>query len=271
MKKKTISKQLACLTLVALCPLSIVSCAGNSSDYDLDKIVAKETELTGKTIYWLGSSVTLGYKSNNISMADYIGANSNAICRKEAVTGTTLMDVPNRKGDSYFRRLLETKEFNKEEKVDAFVLQISTNDARSNCLDKWGEVSSSYDLTSFDTKTTLGALEYIIGYVNEIWLCPVFLYSGSYFSDKGEKSSINPKGSDYSKLIDKSYEVMEKWNKKENVSVSIIDLFNNEEFNDISMSDYNSYMADPIHPYKKGYQQWWTPEFESQLIKGLKK
>ncbi|MCQ2798214.1 MAG: SGNH/GDSL hydrolase family protein [Bacilli bacterium] len=273
MKKKIITKQLACVALASITSLCATGCASNSSEYDTDKIVANETELTGKTIYWLGSSVTYGYRSQGISMADYVAANSNAVCKKEAVTGTTLMDVPNNKGDSYVKRLRESETFDKNEKVDAFVCQISTNDCRKDKLDKLGSLTeeTSFDLSVFDIKTTLGALEYIIGYVQETWSCPIFLYSGARFENEGYKACSNPSPDAYSKLIDESQKIADKWNAREDCSVSVIDLFNDEEFNSISKEDYKKYMCDPIHPFKAGYQLWWTPEFEEALISGIKK
>lgn len=273
MKKQFFGTQFACLALASFLTVGLSSCASNSSDFDVDKIIAKESLLTGKTIYWLGSSVTYGYKSNGVSMADYVAANSNAICVKEAVTGTTLLDETNWSGKSYLTRMKESSAFKKDASVDAFVCQISTNDCRKENLSKWGKVSPSteFDLNSFDTKTTLGALEYIVGYVKETWSCPVFLYSGAAFTDKGPRSCSNPLGSDYGKLIEECYSIADKWNAKEEGSVQIIDLFNNEEFNNISDEDYHKYMCDPIHPYKAGYQLWWTPEIEAELISGLSK
>ena len=62
-----------------------------------------------------------------------------------------------------------------------------------------------------------------------------------------------------------AYEVAEKWNAV-GADVRIIDLFNDEEFNDISGEDYDFYMHDPVHPYKAGYLKWWTPAFEKILF-----
>ncbi len=267
-------KKLYKILIFAICAVTLLfsSCAfspSNSSKYDPSKCEAAITSLTGKTIYWLGSSVTLGMESWDVSMADYIAARNNATCVKEAISGTTLIDKKYKKHDSYVTRMQSGENFKKDEKIDAFICQISTNDAKESNKDEWGEITpvSVRSKASFDVKTTLGAMEYIIAYVEETWNCPVYFYSGTYFSDEGERSYKEVKGSDYKKLIDYTYEMAEKWNSIEGYEVKIIDLFNDEALNSITDKQFKEYMCDAVHPYKKGYLEWWTPAFESVLLK----
>ena len=49
-----------------------------------------EDPLSGKTILWIGSSVTYGASSEKESMVDFLAARHGAVCVKEAVSGTTL-------------------------------------------------------------------------------------------------------------------------------------------------------------------------------------
>ncbi len=106
--------------LALLFSLFSVACGSNSSDFDLDKCTPAETAITGKTFYWLGSSVTLGMESGDVAVADYIAARNGATCVKEAVSGTTLIDEPYKKifasYDSYITRLKTTKAFDKSKK-----------------------------------------------------------------------------------------------------------------------------------------------------------
>ena len=51
--------------------------------------------------------------------------------------------------------------------------------------------------------------------------------------------------------------------------IGVIDLYTDDAFNDITDEQRNLYMADPIHPVKAGYLQWWTPEIEKQMISYL--
>ena len=43
--------------------------------------------------------------------------------------------------------------------------------------------------------------------------------------------------------------------------VEIIDLWSDDEFNNITDAQRARYMADPIHPTLKGYREWWLPVF----------
>ena len=257
--------------LALLFSLFSVACGSNSSDFDLDKCIPAETAITGKTFYWLGSSVTLGMESGDVAVADYIAARNGSTCIKEAVSGTTLIDEPYKKFftsyDSYITRLKTTEAFDRTKKIDAFFCQISTNDAKEEFKDKRGAVTGTdvTDKESFDVKTTVGAMEYIVAYVRETWNCPVYFFSNARFDDTGERKSKNPKGSEYASVVKAAYEVAEKWNAV-GADVRIIDLFNDEEFNDISGEDYDFYMHDPVHPYKAGYLKWWTPAFEKILF-----
>ena len=225
-------------------------------------------------MYWLGSSVTLGMCSEEYAVADYIAAQHDVTCIKEAVSGTTLIDADAGWGKkSYVYRLQNSTNFNKEQKIDAFVCQISTNDAKKENVGKWGELTplTTTQMEAFDLKTTLGAMEYIVTYVGQTWNCPIYFYSGSYFGNNGERGSSNPKGSDYAELVQKTCDLAEKWNGIEGYEVKVIDLFNDEEFNNITDEQYGAYMKDPIHPYKRGYVEWWTPAFEKVFLEDFGK
>ena len=97
---------------------------GNYGDTALENVELKQNSvLNGKTVIFLGSSVTYGYGSMGVSFVDYLEAADGIIPIKEAVSGTTLAD---RNEKSYVSRL---KRINPELKPDAFVCQLSTNDA----------------------------------------------------------------------------------------------------------------------------------------------
>ena len=243
----------------------------NSTDYAASKTTADpESLLKDMTFYWLGSSVTYGSASQGESMADYLAAMTGCKSVKEAVSGTTLYDDGGG-GDSgarsYTRRLTTGKNFDKSAKIDAFICQISTNDARNDRLSKWGEITADNvtAMDSFDRKTTLGGVEYIIAYATEYWNCPVYFYSGGYFGDDGNRKSTNPTGTNYGKLVAEVKKVAEKWQKL-GYQVGVIDLYNDSEFNAKTTDEYYAWcMSDAIHPKRAGYLQWWTPYFENFL------
>jgi len=171
-------------------------------------------------------------------------------CIKEAKSGTTLVDKTSvsarivfGNGDSYIKRL---KQLDPGAKVDCVVCQLSTNDATTK--QPIGEISTSDELSAFDTKTVTGAMEYIIRYCQDTWRCPVVFYTGSYY-----------KSDEYEAMVKRLYELRDKWD------IEIIDLYTNEAFNAIEPETYRFYMYDPIHPTKAGYIQWWMPKIESEL------
>lgn len=251
--------------IAAIVLLFIFIKPSNGKKYDVSGCTVNEASpLNGKTFYWLGSSVTLGMRSNNQAVPDFLAARNGCKSVKEAVSGTTLFDVQGKGQPSYISRLKTSQVFDTSEEIDAFVCQISTNDAKSEFSSLWGSVSDEYytDLSQIDVNTTAGAMEFVVAYVEEVWNCPVYFYSGSYFTDSGVRGSKDPTEENYRKIISLAEDVAEKWNKKEGYDVRIIDLFNDEEFNAISDGDYKIYMHDPVHPYKAGYLLWWTPAFE---------
>lgn len=215
---------------------------GNAKQYSMNDVEETETSLKGKNILFLGSSVTYGFASFKEAIPEYFAKRLGANITKEAVSGTTLVDSSR---SSYVSRLL--KKVDKSTEYDLVVVQLSTNDATMK--KDLGELSSSMDIDSFDTKTITGAIEYIIAYVNETWHCPVAFFTGSYYDSP-----------EYSAMVTRLLEIQKKW------GICVLDLYTDEEFNDISDELRSLYMSDDIHPTKAGYKVWWCPELERQLF-----
>ena len=124
----------------------------------------------------------------------------------------------------------------KDIRADAFICQLSTNDAAKNKpLDK-----------------IVSAIEYITGYAGETWHCPVYFYTGTRFDNDL-----------YAQMVD-AILAMEKGGK-----IKVLDLWNDPDMNTVSPEDYKLYMADSIHPTKAGYLEWWTPKFIAFLNENL--
>ena len=257
-----------------------ISGTANDLAYDVSNVQRVEGHpLAGKKIYWLGSSVTRGEAAGAQSMADFLAAKTGAICKKDAVSGTTIYDDGGTSDatskNSYTRRLVNSTIFDPNEEIDAFICQISTNDSTNSRLNMRGEISADdvLDMEEFNRKTTLGGIEFIISYVSETWDCPIYFYSGSYFSDgnnKAQRQNSNPKGSEYGKLVSQTQEILNKWNKQFYIHADLIDLYNDKDFNDAASDAYYSWStSDPIHPKKAGYLQWWMPYFESFLLNDM--
>lgn len=239
--------------------------------------VRNQKTLEGKTIYWLGDSVVYGEMSDGYSVAEYIAARNNAVCVKEALSGSTMKAANHQK--DYVNRLINSTVLDKNAKVDAFIIQISSNDVISKEL--WGKVTDA-DVTEkaqFDIYTSIGAVEYIIAYIHETWNCPIYFTSGAYFGSEPIDGYVreafwNP-GDGYGELISLVKEAVDKWNAMEGFDVQIIDMYNDEEFNALSTDEFQYYTNkikrgteladDPIHPVKAGYLYWWTPYIEEFL------
>lgn len=202
--------------------------------------------LTNKTFFFLGSSVTYGSSSQGEAMPEFIAKRNGCICIKEAVSGTTLADNGEQ---SYVRRLEKYIDSGKIDHIDALICQLSTNDRLH--VFSLGEVTADdvKDLNEFDKTTTFGAIEYIIALAKQTWNCPIVFYTNTYFSD-----SIP-----YELMIKNLKVIALKWD------ITILDLFWDKEFNDITPSQCKQYMADFIHPTRAGYREWWVPSFEDCL------
>ncbi len=181
--------------------------------------------LKDKKFIFLGSSVTYG--DNGYSFIESLVKYENIIVlKKEAVSGTTLVTLDD---NSYIPRM---ERIDKNLKPDFFICQLSTNDASLSLpIDKIND-----------------ALEYIIQYVYKTFNKKVIFYTGTKFDSK-----------EYNRMVDLLYKLKEEWN------IDIIDLWNDTDMNNIDRNLYNSYMKDPIHPNKFGYDKWWTPKFIKAL------
>lgn len=214
---------------------------GNGEKYSLDNAAPNaDSPIEGKTVLFLGSSVTYGSASGGVSFADYIGKRDSCTVIKSAVSGTTLVESGI---NSYVSRLKKLD----AEKVDLFVCQLSTNDASQK--KELGKIIESKNLNDFDTKTIAGAIEYIICYSKEKWNCPVIFYTNPRYDSEL-----------YGEMVDILKEAEAKW------GISVIDMWNDDNLNAALSADMNLYMADKIHPTKAGYREIWTPFMEREIF-----
>ncbi len=201
---------------------------------------AKPSALSGKRIFFLGSSVTYGAAGGGVSFADYVMIRKGCESIKEAVSGTTLVDKDQ---TSYIARM---KNKVLGDPIDLFVCQLSTNDATQGL--SLGKVTEGFNIEGFDTKTIAGAIEYVIAYAKENYQCPVAFYTNPKYDSEA-----------YKEMVELLYRIREKWD------IYIFDLWGDAEFNQITESERARYMNDPIHPTREGYLKWWTPFFEEKL------
>ena len=220
--------------------LKTAALPGNAQQYAVQGVGPLENSpLAGKHIVFLGSSVTYGTSAKGVSFADYIAARNGCPMTKEAKSGTTLVSGSS---DSYVARL---KRLNVPH-ADIFVCQLSTNDASQK--KPIGMVADGFEIESFDTKTVAGAIEWIIAYAKTEWDCPVVFYTNPRYNSEA-----------YADMVELLGQIAKKWN------ITVIDLWNDEAFNDLTDEQRALYMADAIHPTQAGYLEWWTPVIEKDL------
>lgn len=216
---------------------------GNRQCYNLEFVEREPiNQIDGLSIIYLGSSVMAGMEAGWLSFADYISKRHDVKTLKVCRSGTTLADISSR---SYIARL---KLVDDSFKPDYIIVQLSTNDARRKV--PLGIVSIDCDLDSYDTRTTTGAIEYIVTYVSQRFNCPVIFYTGTpYVSER------------YLQIVNRLFELQSKHD------FEIIDMYNDKHFNAISDEERKLYLTDgDIHPTKAGYLLWWTPYIEEQLV-----
>lgn len=215
--------------------------AGNADKYAVENVQPLENSpLQGKNICYLGSSITYGAFSLQESYVEFIAKRNGTTFVKEAVSATTLVTT-GLGGRSYISRM---KKLDKSAKFDLFICQLSTNDATQK--KPLGSVSASG--TDYDTKTICGAIEYITTYVADTWHCPVIFYTNPYFESP-----------EYAAMVSALYEIQQKH------GIGIIDMYQDEDFNNITEEQRELYMADVIHPTRAGYLEWWTPKMEQYI------
>lgn len=205
----------------------------------------------GKKILFLGSSVVEGAAALRDGPAEYIAAVDGAIIEKSSYSGTTIAYQDER---SYAPRMLE---YTKEDGFDAVVLQLSTNDAGQGV--ERGEISVSYDPADFDKYTFCGSMELMLEHCKNELQCPVIIFTVTSFGQKEEMFQED----NYAGLIELTKQLCEKWD------VSLLNMWEDEELNNITEEQFKDWMANASHPCKKGYLEWWLPEFEKALTEAL--
>ena len=224
-----------------------ISILGNGKRYSVKNTDSLENSpLKSMRILFLGSSITVGLGSMGESFVDFLEKKDGIIPIKKAVNGTTLVDNGRK---SYIQRL---KKVGTSEKIDAFVCQLSTNDARKKL--PLGKISET---KNYDTHTTVGAIEAILNYARSTWNCPVIFLTSTRYNNSG----YDPKH--YDKMVYLLLEIQKKWN------IGVIDLWNNTRLNDISKKEHKLYSIDGIHPTRAGYKLWWLPAIETYLYSYL--
>ena len=217
--------------------------AGNLDKYDPSYYGPdRSSSLQGLNIIQLGSSVTEGFAADNVSFVEYISVQNANTYVKEAASGTCICNYGAGSDRSYIERMKAN--IDPDINADLFICQLSTNDVKRGA--PLGEISDSDNPEDYDLETVAGAIEYIIHYVEDTWNCPIMFYTVTDFRDET-----------YGQMVDLLISMKDKYD------IGVIDMYHNLS---TDVEQYRQYMADEIHPTKRGYVEWWTP-YMVQCIK----
>lgn len=267
--KKTIVKSVVTVVVVvlvfaiicAICALAVYFGSagtfnpGNSDAYNPENLTAYENSpLEGKTILFLGSSVTQGYAAENISFVDYIAKLDSVNAIKEVYSGTTVTTLDE---NSYLPRLMK---YDASTAIDAIVVQLSSNDSTLLGTD-YGVLGDTFNIDDFDTSTYIGSMEAIIAYAKQTWGedIPIVIYANSKFRPQHKYESDMYKLDGYYDMVLVTEKIAEKW------GVTFMNMWDDEEMLKTTNAELKVYFADCVHCTKKGYLEYWTPQFEKTL------
>ena len=186
-------------------------------------------ELKGKTVLFLGSSVTYGSAAGGVSFADIMAEKDGFDLIKEAVSGTTLVDIGEK---SYVSRL---KRLDKSLKPALAICQLSTNDATRKL--PMPEIED--------------AVREIVDYTKKTFSCPVAFYTNPYYENAA-----------YAEMVGMLNGLARE------LDVFVLDLYNDAQVTATLREKSDVYMKDAIHPTLLGYREWWTPIFE-EFVHGI--
>lgn len=233
---------------------------GNAAKYGLDSVTKVQDEvLTGKTVFFLGSSITAGLSAGGVSFTDYLETKYDMYCPKEAVSSTTMAVRPGRQEcDSYVERLSQTDPT--AFAPDAFVSQLSLNDSLAKNGVPLGTVPETcrssiaeFDINEVDTVAE--SIEYITVYAREKWGCPI-----AFFTIKrcGLKN--------YDAMVELLHQAQDKWvDDQGEPPFAILDIWNDPTFMNVKGDTLKLCMRDNYHPTMAGYKKYWLPEMAKFL------
>lgn len=231
---------------------------GNLAKYGLGSISrGADNELTGKTVYFLGSSITYGLSSQGESFADYVCKQCGAVCHKRTYSGTTMALCKDKPKLSYVERLTSDPF---EGTPDIFLCQLSLNDANHGIRlgTLHNELPSLESMNLGQIDTVAEAIEYITAFVQAKWPdCQI-----AFFTVKNNGSA------QYNEMVKMLNTAKAKWGQNQYGKnlIEVLDIWNNKSFMNVKGETLQLYMRDKNHPTRAGYKICWLPEVRNFLL-----
>ncbi len=194
------------------------------------------------------------------------------IVYKHAQNGYTLSDyyprysAPNSQigwRNSYVGLMEDAIRENKDKKIDRVVIQLSTNDIGqyidAACTQHlaFGDLTpNKFESKDFDTKTSFGAMEWLIAIAKETWNCEVYVFTchmstSEFATYKANGYDLDKVKTTYAEMYEKTLQIAEKW---KDHGFELINLWANRELNELLHSNPSRYIADTLHLTEKGYE-----------------
>ncbi|WP_262315931.1 SGNH/GDSL hydrolase family protein [Lacticaseibacillus parakribbianus] len=265
------------------------SLSGNAPQYAAATLPPDPASpLRGTTIGFLGSSITVGAASLGESFVQFLAAKDGVVPIESAISGTTLAGTA---ADTYVSRL--ASDFAAAPALDAFVLQLSTNDSRQGkalgvmtpptgagpagtafavgpavppaAVPTGAAVADSPDRATLPTAaasatepTAAGgfAVDTTTGAIEHILATVAARWGCPVLVYTCLRE---PADRDYAALVARLRELQAKWH------FAILDLYGDAALHDATKA-LPAAMADDAHPTRLGYRKLWLPRFEQALL-----
>lgn len=218
-----------------------------------------EEKITTETdVVFFGDSITAGFLTSGYSWPSYIKENYEI----GTVTNAGISDYRASTYDDPNKWLVTQVQnhINDETKYDYVIMQGGINDMLYNT--PLGEISSSFEETSFDPNTFAGGLELYLSKATTSWPDAHFGYIITYYTPMYTERGLTWQISDFDNYYNLTKEILDKWN------IKYLDL-SDSTFTLLLDVNNSTYLPDFLHPNKAGYDL--LSPYIYNFLKGLPK
>ena len=193
---------------------------------------------TDKKALFLGDSICSANCENGKAIRGWCGrieSSTGMRCINRGVSGASLSTARGTNRVILHYNPVKTREF------DFVIMHGGVNDAWESV--KVGQISDSFELSSFDTKTYAGALEELFYHVCENHSDAKLGYIFNFATPKFNVGRI----ANMTEYYNMAKKICEKW------GIPFLNMYEDEEFSKELKVDSNTYLSDYLHPNAAGY------------------
>lgn len=218
--------------------------SGNRSQYNPSQTEKTDSALIDQSIVFVGSNLVTGSKASGDSFVEYLRQSHGINAVVYGKDGASLVE----RGANSIPAMIRTIP---TENANPRMILCEVPYIDGTGYSRIGQITDGYFNDQYDTKSVIGAMEFIISYSQDTWGCPVVFYT------------CQPNdNTHYAKIVDAVLKVADKWN------IEVIDFYHDEG---MVLDDRQQalYMATDSCPTKAGYKELYTPRFEEFLLKKI--